>query len=348
MKEELSLHKVVLPNDLVGPLIGVGWEVGYWDSQLNDIVSDSNEDTFKNVQSLSRKIIKSFSSNFYTISRILPKDKRSAVECIYSMVRFPDEIVDSFNLSSNEKHKLLDEWEDQYVKSLDARSFKEALDISKNPLISYFREFCISLSIPVDCYPNFTKSMRSDIEPRMYKSFDDLIQNYVFGSAITVGYLLTHAYGHAESTNMVAALKTSRSLGIALQLTNFARDIKDDLNRQRCYVPLSLFRSFYNSHNNELNIPCETEVRKAQVALAEEAEKYYCETWKGINNFSADSLPAIKACLRVFQQLNKKIISNEHSVQKRISLSIFHKIRSVPYKHYPKMICLYLDDAINN
>ena len=108
MNEDLSLNKVVLPNDLVGPPTGVGWEVGFWDSQLNDIVSDSNEDTFKNVQSLSRKIIKSFSSNFYTISRILPKDKRSAVECIYSMVRFPDEVVDSFNLTPNEKHKLLE------------------------------------------------------------------------------------------------------------------------------------------------------------------------------------------------------------------------------------------------
>jgi len=348
MKENLSLHKVVLPNDLVGPRAGVGWEVGLWDNQLNDIVSDSNEDTFKNVQSLSRKIIRSFSSNFYAISRILPKDKRSAVECIYSMVRFPDEVVDSFNLTPNEKHKLLDEWEQQYIKSLNAKSFKEALDISKNPLISYFREFCIRLSIPVDCYPNFTKSMRSDIEPRMYKNFDDLIQNYVFGSAITVGYLLTHAYGHAESTNMVSALKTSRSMGIALQLTNFARDIKDDLNRQRCYVPLSLFGSFYNPHNNQLNIPSEIEVRKAQVVLAEEAEKYYCETWKEINNFSADAVPAIKACISVFQQLNKKIISNEHSVQKRISLSIFHKIRSVSYKHYPKMIFLHLADAINN
>ena len=348
MNEDLSLNKVVLPNDLVGPPTGVGWEVGFWDSQLNDIVSDSNEDTFKNVQSLSRKIIKSFSSNFYTISRILPKDKRSAVECIYSMVRFPDEVVDTFNLSGNEKHKLLDEWDHQYAKSLDSKSFQDALDRSKNPLISYFRELCINLSIPVDCYPNFTKSMRKDIEPRMYTNFDDLIQNYVFGSAITVGHLLTHAYGHAESTNMASALKTSRSLGIALQLTNFARDIKDDLNRQRCYVPLILFKSFYNPDTNELNIPSEIEVRKAQVALAEEAEKYYCETWEGINNFSSDAVPAIKACTSVFQQLNKKIISNEHSVQNRISLSIFHKIRSVPYKHYPKMIFLYLADSVSD
>ena len=57
MNEDLSLHKVVLPNDLVGPPTGVGWEVGFWDSQFNDIVSDSNEETFKNVQSLSRKIV---------------------------------------------------------------------------------------------------------------------------------------------------------------------------------------------------------------------------------------------------------------------------------------------------
>lgn len=340
------IKKISLPNDLIQSPISEGWDLSTWKNEFSRILSSSQKFDYKRTKNLSKKIIRFFSSNFYTISRILPQKKRSDVECVYATVRYPDEIVDTFNLNSEEKLDLLKNWEKDYFNSLKTFSFTESMSVTENPIISYFRELIINHSIPENYYPNYLKSMREDLNPKIYKDFDDLINNYIFGSAIIVGYLLTYAYGHSKSSDISSALKTSKSLAIALQLTNFARDIKDDFNRQRCYAPLTVVQKLYNKNKQELTIKNQHEMRFIQLAMANEAEKYYKETWKGINNFSTESIPAISACTKVFQKLNQKIIIDKNSVNNRCSLSFYKKIKSIPLRHTLKISLIYLFETI--
>ena len=343
MKKSNYIKKVELPKNLVEKPVSQGWSPNSWKNEFEKILKSPKNEKRENTKKLSKNIIRYFSSNFYTVSRILPKQKRSDVECIYATVRFPDEIVDTFNISIEEKIKLIENWEKDYEKSLKTNSFDESLNITGNPIISSFRELCITHSIPEDYYPNFLQSMKEDLKPKIYYDFEDLIENYIFGSAITVGYLLTYAYGHSMNSNITSALKTSRDLGIALQLTIFARDIKDDFNRNRCYAPKTIMDNLYK--NNHISISNEKQMKEVQKVIAEEAEKYYLETWKGINNFSIESVPAISACTSVFQKLNQKIIADENSVSQRCSLSMYKKITSIPIKHATKISCLYLIDS---
>ena len=343
MKNSNYIEKVKIPTNLVDKPVSQGWSLVSWNNEFSKIINSPKSEKRENTKKLSKKIIRYYSSNFYTVSRILPKQKRSDVECVYASVRFPDEIVDTFNVSTKEKIKLLENWEKDYEKSLKTNSFDECLSITNNPIISSFRELCIMHSIPEDYYPNFLQSMKEDLRPKVYDDFKDLIENYIFGSAIIVVHLLTYAYGHSRNSNITSALKTSRDLGIALQLTNFARDIKDDFNRNRCYAPKSIMENIFK--NNLISINSEEQMKKIQKIIAEEAEKYYMETWKGINNFSIESVPAISACTSVFQKLNQKIITQENSVSQRCSLSMYKKITSIPIKHAAKISFLYLIDS---
>ena len=253
MKKSNYIKKVVIPNNLVEKPVSQGWNLNSWNNEFSTILNSPKNKKRENTKKLSKKIIRYFSSNFYTVSRILPKQKRADVECVYATVRFPDEIVDTFNISIEEKIKLIENWEKDYEKSLKTNSFDESLNITGNPIISSFRELCITHSIPEDYYPNFLQSMKEDLKPKIYYDFEDLIENYIFGSAITVGYLLTYAYGHSMNSNITSALKTSRDLGIALQLTNFARDIKDDFNRNRCYAPKTIMDNLYKNNHISIN-----------------------------------------------------------------------------------------------
>ena len=82
--------------------------------------------------------------------------------------------------------------------------------------------------------------MRKDIEISEYKKMEDLIDDYVYGSAIVVGYFLAYIYGPEEGYSVEDLLTPSKDLGIALQLTNFARDVYEDYFRGRFYAPTEL------------------------------------------------------------------------------------------------------------
>src|SRR5581483_6063241 len=119
---------------------------------------------------------------------------------IYAAVRYPDEIVDTFRLPPGERDRLLDEWSDGYELGLDAGAIHEALNCG----------------MPPEHYRAFIDAMRHDVRPRRFGTLDDLIDNYIYGSAIVVGYFLTYVYGAATPVDFERALGSARALGIAL------------------------------------------------------------------------------------------------------------------------------------
>ena len=82
-----------------------------------------------------------------------------------------------------------------------------------------------------------------DVRPRPFGTLDDLIESYIYGSAIVVGYFLTYVYGASGEGSFDRALASARDLGIALQLTNFLRDVGEDQRRGRLYLPLDMLRA---------------------------------------------------------------------------------------------------------
>ena len=292
----------------------------------------------------SRKVLKTHSTSFFIVTRFLPKYMRDEVELVYGSVRFPDEIVDSFDINDDEKKSLLSNWRNKYKIALNTKSFNESISNGVPLLLAGFTEVVKKYSIPIDYYESFLDAMELDVKPKNFKNIDDLINNYVFGSAIVVGYFLAYVYGSSEKNNFDATLKSSKELGIALQLTNFIRDINEDLKRGRVYIPETILKNngiSLENYNQNVNQNTE-EINAARRELALIANSYYKESKKGVQSFSPQSRIAINACIDLYGKLNDRIISRGNDIKYRESLSWSEKLGALPSSKYWKLPIAYL------
>ena len=323
------------------------WTPNEWgnfeESYLNDLKSSSGNSLDVAVK-FSRKVLKTHSTSFFIVTRFLPKFMRDEVELVYGSVRFPDEIVDSFDIKNDEKKVLLSNWRDKYRLALESGSFEDSINKDVPILLAGFTEVVKKYSIPPSYYESFLDAMELDVEPRDFEDTDDLIDNYVYGSAIVVGYFLAYVYGSSQNNNFKETLKSSKELGIALQLTNFIRDINEDLKRGRIYIPKTILKNNgieLKNYANNVNQNT-TSINSARMELASIANKYYKESEKGIESFSPDSRVAIKACIELYGKLNERIISRGNDIKVRESLSWSEKLGALPSSKYWKLPMAYL------
>ena len=323
------------------------WTPNEWgnfeESYLNDLKSSSGNSLDVAVK-FSRKVLKTHSTSFFIVTRFLPKFMRDEVELVYGSVRFPDEIVDSFDIKNDEKKVLLSNWRNKYRLALESGSFEDSITKDVPILLAGFTEVVKKYSIPSSYYESFLDAMELDVEPRNFENTDDLIDNYVYGSAIVVGYFLAYVYGSSQNDNFKETLKSSKELGIALQLTNFIRDINEDLKRGRIYIPKTILKNNgieLKNYANNVNQNT-TSINSARMELASIANKYYKESEKGIESFSPDSRVAIKACIELYGKLNERIISRGNDIKVRESLSWSEKLGALPSSKYWKLPMAYL------
>jgi len=323
------------------PSASVVWTEKQWqviDAQVREkaLRAESNKLALSALARASRKVLCKYSSSFFIVTRFLPPVKRAAVELVYAAVRYPDEIVDTFDLSHNERIAKLQAWRDAYDEALRL-SVKEGLAKGLPVFIVGFAEIVRRYNIPFRYYHSFVEAMKADVEPRYYSTMSDLIDSYIYGSAIVVGYFLSYIYGSSKPSEFNRALESSRNLGIALQLTNFLRDVREDRRRGRIYIPIEML------HRAGLTVYDVDSVTNRESYLhllrmyAEEAEQYYTKAERDLDAFSPDCLAAIRACIGVYRTLNHCILSSPEAIHKRISLPWHEKFQYLPTTKYWKI-----------
>jgi len=171
---------------------------------------------------------------YYLATLLLPKAKRPFVHALYGFARYADEIVDDLNstLSELEKADALQKWSDQILK--DLVSGKSA-DLIGAALIDTVTRF----DIPLKYFEAFIHSMKMDLSVTEYKTYEDLLE-YVYGSAAVIGLQMVPILGPLSP----GAYECAEKLGIAFQLANFIRDVGEDLDRGRVYLPLDELARF--------------------------------------------------------------------------------------------------------
>ena len=122
----------------------------------------------------------------------MPAFKRSQVDVIYSAVRYPDEIVDTFPLTREDRLMLLDEWARFYESGLQEPSLRKRIALGSPAFIAAFAEVVRRNQIPAEYYRAFLGAMRLDVCPRPYQDLEDLVESYIYGSATVVGYFLAY------------------------------------------------------------------------------------------------------------------------------------------------------------
>jgi phytoene synthase len=184
--------------------------------------------------------------------------------------------------------------------------------------------------------------MRLDIEPRKFETLPDLIESYIYGSAIVVGAFLTHVYGSARPEEFSRALAASRNLAIGLQLTNFLRDVAEDYRRGRLYLPVDWLRAEGLEHADPADPETHAGFGRVVQALVGEAQRYYDLAARDLDAFAPDSRIAIRACTDVYGLLNRRIRQSPSGLAHRESVPLQEKLRVLPPSKYWRIPLAYL------
>lgn len=275
------------------------------------------------------------------MTRFLPPRPRAAVEVIYAAVRYPDEIVDTFRLAAGEKIALLDAWEKSYLEGMREPDLIARLRTGVPWILCGFTEVARRYEIPVEHYRAFLEAMRRDVHFAPFSSLPSLINDYIYGSAIVVGYFLAHVYGPASGRRLEEALRCARELGIALQLTNFVRDVHEDRLRGRLYLPLEILAAEGLTASDWFLPEAAVALRRAICRVARHAEQGYAFARRHLDAFAPECRPAIAACIDVYQALNGRILAEPAPITRRLSVSPVEKFRVLPPDKYWRVPLAY-------
>jgi phytoene synthase len=326
------------------------WSEAYWreleaDTRHLAVTADNDVATWRIITRRARYVMRSFTTSFYIVTRFLPPAKREQVEAVYAAVRYPDEIVDTFPVNQETKEKLLTDWALSYETALLTSSIQESLERQVPCFLASFAAVVRDTGIPPDYYRSFIEAMHHDVKPRRFVSLDDLIDSYIYGSAIVVGYFLAHIYGENQAGDFPSAIKASRDLGIALQLTNFLRDVSEDQRRGRLYLPLDILREEGIAEvdvNDRRQHPALNRVVKRLVTIA---QQYYQRAEDNLDAFAPDCQVAIRACIDVYRQLNQRIAQNRRGILHRESVPAREKFKVLPASKYWRLPLAYLTES---
>jgi 15-cis-phytoene synthase len=290
----------------------------------------------------SRAVMRAFTTSFFFVSRFLPKPKRDEVEAVYAAVRYPDEVVDTFPLTTAERLRRLGEWGGHYEAGISCASLREALERGVPAHLAGFTRVVRERAIPPEHYRAFLDAMRLDVSPRPYRTLEDLIDSYIYGSAVVVGYFLAHVYGATTPADFGRALAASRELGVALQLTNFLRDVAEDQRRGRVYLPADALRR-EGIESLDANDPRQREpLARVLRRLAGEAADRYAHARANLDAFAPDCRMAVRACIEVYGRLNERVARSPRGIAHRASVPLREKFGALPPSKYWRIPLAYL------
>ena len=249
-----------------------------------------------------RRITAYYSKSFYFSARMLPSEQRWATYALYGFCRYCDNLIDTPRQRT--EAEILREI--QFV----GEELQIAYDTgeSEHPVIRAFILVAKAYGIPI-AYPlDLLKGVAMDIQQTRYKTFDNL-SLFCYRVAAVVGLMMTHVLGYKDDL----AFDYAKQLGIAMQLTNILRDIKEDKEVGRIYLPQRELVRFGVSEReifDEIMTPQLKALIKFQI---ERADRYYAEAIPGISLLNTDSQYAIYSAAKIYRGILRKIEARDYN-----------------------------------
>jgi phytoene synthase len=277
---------------------------------MSDLLAQSYEEC-KRLNALHGK-------TYYLATLLLPAAKRPPVHALYGFARYADEIVDDLasTLTPEEKAVALRTWGDTVLADLRAG---ESNDLIGRALVDTVNKY----SIPLEYFDAFMVSMEMDLTVTRYKTYDDLM-TYVYGSAVVIGLEMLPILGYSDPR----AIEAATALGTAFQLANFIRDIGEDIDRGRIYMPLDDLTRFGVSEEMLLKRQLTPEIIEAikyQIARVRDLQD---KAEAGIQYLDPISRPCIRAASELYCGIVDEIEANGYDIfKKRATTSTWRRAR---------------------
>ena len=263
-----------------------------------------------------RGIARRAAKNFYFSFLVLPKEKRNAICAVYAFMRHADDITDDTSLPYDERRQKLAQW-------LQSAQQVFSGTISDDPVLYALADAQHRFSIPIDLFDQLVSGTAMDLEPESYSQFQTFehLYRYCYYVASVVGLVCIRIFGYRDKR----AEGLAERLGVAFQLTNVIRDVKEDASLGRVYIPQDDLAKF----NVEIK-PGTTPSAQAPALLefeAQRAREFYAAATDLLPLIDADSRPALWALVTIYRQLLEKIAERGYDVfSKRVSLTLSEKL----------------------
>lgn len=271
-----------------------------------------------------RRVARTRAKNFYYSFLLLEKTQRDAMCAIYAFMRECDDLSDNPAATDRpSRQQSIALWRLELNAALQGRA-------AAHPVWPAFQDTVQRYSIPHRYFHEMIEGILSDLEPRESETFTDLYR-YCYHVASVVGLTIIHIFGFTSSRALLLAEKC----GIAFQLTNILRDVREDASMGRIYLPAEDLSRF-GVTKEQLSSGSENEsFRELMRFEAQRARAYYDESAPLIDLIQPKSRRSLWALRAIYLRLLTKIEAAHYSVlSRRIQVSKFSKIAL--------LLCAYL------
>jgi len=286
--------------------------------------------------SVCRGITRTNAKNFYYAFLVLPKRKRQALCAVYAFMRRCDDIADDPTLSLEERRFKLETW-------LAALHRAQQGEPSDDPILLALTDAQRRYTIPAGLLDELATGTAMDvIDPAdqtqeapvaaipalpgltvQYRTFDDL-KVYCYSVASVVGLVCIHIFGYRDPV----AEPLAEQCGLAFQLTNIIRDVKEDAALGRVYLPEEDLAKFGLSSADLLSTPDAARFRPLLALEADRARELYQAGEQLIPYIAEDSQPALWVLVNIYRKLLEKIAARNYDVfTAKVTLTVTEKLR---------------------
>ncbi|MDP9054191.1 MAG: phytoene/squalene synthase family protein [Acidobacteriota bacterium] len=257
-----------------------------------------------------RAVAKARARNFYYSFILLEPEKKNAMCAVYAFMRYCDDLSDEPGATRT----AIDRWRDALTEALAGRP-------DDNPTWPAFLDAVAHFSIPHEYFYEMIEGVASDLTPRTIDNFDDLYQ-YCYRVASVVGLTTIHIFGFTSS----AALPLAEKCGIAFQLTNILRDVREDAGLGRVYLPAEDLTRFNVSVDDLRNARRTDQFGRLMEFEMERARSYYRDSAPLLELIEPKSRPSLWAMIAIYSRLLDHLAESHYDVlTRRISLSPVEK-----------------------
>lgn len=264
---------------------------------------------------LCKKITRQYGTSYFLSTYFFPKTIREKTWILYAFVRYPDEIVDTQEKDTKEAYKKLSEWKKSWEKVYAGENEGVHPILEANALL--WKES----SIPFEYSSLFLDAMFRDTDKNRYSTYEEL-ESYMYGSATVVGYMMSYIIGFKEG-----ALPYAKALGEAFQLTNFLRDIKEDLERGRIYIPKEDMEQC-GVNEEDFRLPqVNTQMKKLIEFEIKRTETLYEKALPGISLLGKKGQRAVRIAFYLYREILLTIKKRPEIIfEKRVRIPKWKKI----------------------